>query len=348
MGALGPTPAHADEGWIFGSVVCAGDAALVRFTDRDADEGPQFDAAPAPYTERFSHATNDNPSRCQLRDGRLVILHQQMGNDVLPYGENGGVPTQAFSLSIDGRVVYSATLSDRTREQSDLVIVFDRGALIECRTQEGDWDTLHEIPQQCTQLSEPLSGERDMQRDERPYYWLASATPDFRARCTSFLQPQEIRISPPHNWPTFVPTEPRNAVVIPSENSLNTEHFDIDNDGRVDTPSKVTGENQYFDGTFWMLPPTGRQPTQQQIEDTSRAVMEQRASGPRLAGWRIYSGDQTGFHEPRYTRLTPFTLDGQTYFEATWAVSWADPRVLLLRPTPEGLLDQICAFEMHD
>lgn len=103
----------------------------------------------------------------------------------------------------------------------------------------------------------------------------------------------------------------------------------------------------YFDGGFFMLPPAGVTPTQQQIEATSQAVIEGQAAAARARGWRIYAGDQTSFREARYTRLWPFALDGQTYFMASWAAPWANPRKIILRPTPAGLLEEVCVFELR-
>jgi hypothetical protein len=61
---------------------------------------------------------------------------------------------------------------------------------------------------------------------------------------------------------------------------------------------------------------------------------------------RVFAGDQTALEEARYTTLTLFQADGQTFMHARWAIRRADlPDDLILKPNPTGGLDEICAWK---
>ncbi|MCX7358733.1 MAG: hypothetical protein NT015_11435 [Alphaproteobacteria bacterium] len=340
-------PARADWPWHYGAVVCAGDAALVRFTRAYNEEEPEFAGPPEPFARTFARARLNDPSQCRLRDGRLVTPRHANDRDGRPYGMNGGVDTEWFTLTIGDRVIYPhEVFLSRTADRIDLAIVYARGRLSECRTREGEFLNERDIPVQCVDASARLPGAIvTAAPDPRPHMRLVRAVTTYRAICESFIQSRVVTFQPPNGWPAFLSTEPRDRIEI-SGVPIEEPTFDLDNDGRSETPIRITGESGYFDGQFWMLPPNGAAPTQQQINEAEGLVIDGRASEARAAGWRIYSGDQTALTEPRYTWLQPISFDGETLLTAEWASQAIVSRSLVLRPTPNGALEEVCAYEL--
>lgn len=346
--ALGTTPAQADWAWHYGAVVCAGNAAMVRFTRAYDEEAPAFSSAPAPFARRFADAQIGDPSQCHLRDGRLVTLRHANDRDGRPYGMNGGVDTEWFTLTIGDRTIYRhETFIDRDFDRLDLVVVYDRGHLTECRTREGDVLTAHDIPLRCTDVSSRLSGDvRADISDPRPGLRVERAAANSQAFCEGLIQPASIRFQPPNGWTAFMSTEPRDHIEIADSASSPLARFDLDNDGQEDAPIPISGESGYFDGQFWMLPPPGQAPNQQAIEAASNSVISGNADAARAAGWRIFAGDQTAYREPRYTWLEPIFLNGQTLMITRWASSASQPPPQVLRPHADGSLEEVCAFQL--
>lgn len=342
--AVNAPPARADWLEYYGAVVCEGNAAMVRFAATYDENEIAFAPPPAPFARLFRTAQVEDPSRCRLSDGRMVTFHQSDDADAKPYGAGGGISTQWFTLTIGDRVIYDHEVFDsRAEPRADLVVVFDGARITECRTQEGDPWSVHDIPLACTdKTSERLPGAPLVRAPDRQRLELDRFAPGNEGFCEALLQPNPSTFMLRTPWPAYIPPYPSNAVSFGDAET--PERFDLDNDGVIDRPIAIEAETHYFDGRFWVLPPPGVPPTQEELNAVRDRVTDDGAPALRQAGWRIFSGDQTVFEEERYVWLWPGFRDGVTYFTATWAIPRGDPNTLVLRSHPDGTLEEICAF----
>lgn len=355
-------PARADWTDYYGAVVCEGDAALVRFGEASNNDPPAFAPPPAPFAHLFANATIADPSRCRLRDGRVVTFHQSELQDSMPYGAGGAISTKWFTLTVGNRVIYEREVFDRRDEpRADLSIIYDGERLTECRTQEGNLWESHEIPLTCTERPERLPGARFAHLPRRTHIELTRFARGNERFCRAMLQPNERDTDEGVHWPALIPYDPSNVVSFGADDTIfgdrygfalgnaEGEHprFDIDNDGVIDEPQRVVGQSHSFDAMFWIMPPPGV--TREQIADVANAAIDYEGATPRPEGWRIYSGDQTAFERARYTTLTPAFHNGHTYFVARWSFPRRDlPNAVVLRPHADGSLEEICAFGYAD
>lgn len=336
-------PALADDGAYYGAVVCEGSAAMVRFAASGPPNEIEFAPPPAPYARLFRNARVENPSECRLRDGRVVALHQSDDLDATPYGVGGAISTQWFTLAIGDRVIYEHEVFDsRAESRADLVVIFDGRRLTECRTRSGDPWTVHDIPLSCSDQSSKLPGAPLTHAPGPPRFEATSFADGSEEFCNSLLQPNPAALMPGTPWPTYISPYPVNMVSFGTEAETPSQ-FDINNDGVIDRPIMVSYETHYLDGQFWMLPPTGVSPSEAEINAARETVSHNEADTLRQVGWQILAGDQTVFTEPRYVWLQPAFRDGQTYFSAWWATP-STPAALVLRPQPNGSLEQICEY----
>ena len=171
-----------------------------------------------------------------------------------------------------------------------------------------------------------------------------------RRLCQSFvrLERPEVAYSPFDTWPTYAHGE--RAQVAGDNwnghwNERPEEGFDLNNDGRIDRPVEASG----FGGRganflFWALPP-------REIDDAERARIVSELSFSnyepvvarlRAEGWTVYTGAETRFAAVDWVFLNVVLRDAQTYLLAEHRGSSAQ---ILLRPTPDGGLREMCVFE---
>lgn len=338
--------AHADWLWHYGAVACEGDAAMVRFAPTYNEDFPEFAPPPAQFESLFRNARVEDPSQCRLRDGRLVRLHHADEMDGRPYGSFGGISTQWFTLSIGDRTIYEREVfQSRDFDSDDIVIVYDGERLFQCRSREGDRLHSEDIPQRCTDASARLPGTAGATAPTRLRLRVLDASAQYRTLCSTLLQPSPFNYTPPHPWPAFVPLEPNEIIRIPDELGVSEDRFDLDNDGTVDTPIRIEGESNVFDGQFWALPPPGQSPSQADVNAMTLSVEAGSGNQARGAGWRIYAGDQTAFDDVNYVRLEPLAYGGRTFLVAT-------PRArrvrggALVAPHSDGTLETVCRYEV--
>lgn len=363
---LAPPPASADEAFYYGRVTCSGNEALVRFTWAWNDDVPDFDLVVergarqeldlAPVLENFlsdafRHAVPEDPGECLLSDGRRVVLRHVGLDDGLGHGQCGADERQMFSLWIGPMKVYSRELShNRCGSPHDIAAIIVSGSrMTECRI-ERDGFTGTDRGAFCYDASDRLEINLDEGEALGSLELLRAADRPFcEALVRASPQRSPALVNPAHEaWPALAHAdevdvagaERREADSIQSDEIV----LDFDNDGVLDRAVAVRRTSHYFDGQFWLVFP-------EQVGADEIGAWRNRLEGEpnevsaaRAAGVRAFAGDQTAFHELRYTTLTPITLDGETYLHARWAYPRMDlPKDLILRPSTTGL-EEVCAW----
>jgi hypothetical protein len=167
---------------------------------------------------------------------------------------------------------------------------------------------------------------------------------------------------PDFKWPTFRPLGQSDETFrYPAGTTLvdtSDGHFsDIDNDGKLDrlvTYEISTGGLEEI--VHGVLP-------QDASDDEARTLLEKMAFANddviralRGDGYKIFAGDQTAFHSVNYVFLEAFRYEDTSWFHATLPVPVTaadiakDPKTadtstdVILKPAPEGGLQEICAF----
>jgi hypothetical protein len=344
--------ARADDSYYYGSVVCRGAQALVRFTEASNDDQPDFSTTPGTLGGALRRLKPVDPSRCKLADGSEVALKHIGLRNASGHGQCGGDESQMFSLWIGGKKIYSREVWHNPCDApySIAAILFSGKRLTECRIKQDESGTPDAKPI-CKDASSRLSQPLAETADAGTFKLVRSARgkADF---CASLVRPALTdgagMSSVFANWPARVswPSVAVRGGAISEEGDAPELSIDFDNDGSVDHAFRIAGDTNYFNGQFWMIPP--RNASEADSETVAGGLRDDpdKAAAMRTKGMRIFAGDQTAYHEPRYVRLTPFSADGQTFLHAAWATPRLDlPDDLVLRPNANGGLDEICAWQ---
>ncbi|QGZ97049.1 hypothetical protein [Terricaulis silvestris] len=354
VGALSATtPASADELWMYGAVVCQGDRAMVRFAAAYNETAPVFSAPPAAVDRGLSRIAIRDPSTCTFDDGRVVHLAHTMLADATPYGMAGGISSNVFTLSIGDRVLYRRDAIWRTREpfQTLATVIIEPERVLECRYTEGSLEPEQPgRPQTCTNASQRLAGlEPDRSRGAPGTLHLERSAPGEEGFCRALVVPAARLFSSPLDaWPAFVSSLPAEMIVDREDaryrlrDKLLADGFDLDNDGVHDRPVLIESEGNYIDAAYWALPP--RPVRERRIMRADAHDFTDNVDTLRAEGWRVFAGDQTTYGEIRYVTLTPIFRFGDTYFHARWAVPNQPLSDLVMRPGPDGGMDEVCVF----
>jgi hypothetical protein len=352
------TAARADEPWYYGSVVCKGDEALVRFVLTYNDDLPDFSQVPMPPGAEFDQVPIADPSKCILANGRVVVLRHINLGDALPFGMCGGDSQQAFSLWIGGRKVFSRQIF-HTKCGPDAVAIWIHGktltwcALAIDPQRTFQCDDASDLPSHPAQDASPL-GTLKLLRHEAAMEWFC------KSLVTRAVPPELVPL--PHPWKAYAggPIETisdakeRNQVYSGTDPQVWPLAF-----GNGIKPSQIMlfeDTSTSFFGAFWEI--VG----QASSEDEWRSARDKFRFDPdaelpkaRKVGARIFAGDQTAYKSAGQVWLFPFVRNGRTWMHAKWAwqsmISTDDPTMadqatdIILRPTPAGELQEVCAFK---
>jgi hypothetical protein len=375
---LSTAPGRPDTYSYYGSVVCSGNDALVRFAGAWNEDFPDFTSVPespangslryhfhdgAPDFSAVTHglistelrtASLDHPGDCRLADGRQVTVRHMGAGDALGYGECGADETQVFSLWIGSVKVYDReTFHNKCGFEYDIAAIVFRGeTLTECRLEFADLHgTLAGDGLVCRDAS-PRLGVSLEGRERLGHFELIRSAEGRSGFCFDLVDPWGAGlgavVGTDARWPALaiaqtyeVAAGERRAF---ARGGLEELVVDFDNDGTLDRAVSVTEDNHYFDGRFWIVFDTAAS------SEAIAAMREELYANPddvavaRTAGWRVFAGNQTDFRSSRYTTLTPFAVDRELFLHARWVFRrFGEVSDVVLLPSPEGL-EEICAW----
>lgn len=336
--------ASADTYSFYASVSCMGDNAVVSFDEYPDPQKPDFAG---------------DPSHCVLTDGRHITLRQNASGNVRSYGTCGTDETQVFSLWIGLDEIYSREAFHNKCDSPYSIqsIRLDGVKLLECRVHILPSQTLS--PPECVDQSQRL---RNPSRRTGPLGKLllmrhASNTKEF---CRAFVGVSSYLSSATY-WPTLRPlgnreifTYPDGAMTIdPSDGNF----IDIDNDFRPDRIVRYELHSGGVDEIVLGVLPQGAADDDADTLKYKLAFADgDRIRALRIEGYTIFAGDQTAFRSVGSVYLELFRYEDASWLHATLppgltAESFAiDPKTaetstdLILRPMPDGTLQEICAF----
>jgi len=86
------------------------------------------------------------------------------------------------------------------------------------------------------------------------------------------------------------------------------------------------------------------------LQENLNNLGEEQADELRKSGIHVFAGDQTAYGRIGGIHVVPFIRNGTTWMHASPIVAFGAsdrPSDIILRPTPEGTLDEICAFKAN-
>jgi hypothetical protein len=348
--------AFADRGWDYGSVVCRGAEALVRFTSASNDDSPGFEDVKTPAGADFDDVSVDDPSSCLLSDGRRVRLKHVGFGDGSRNGWCGADETQIFSLWIGEAKVYSREIfHHKCGRPYDIASIWFHGAtLTECRLiasdQMGSQDSTFGCHDESRRLTHATS-----EKEQLGTLQLARFAPDMASFCGGLVSRQSLwwHPIPPDSWSAYAGA----SVEVIADSGLPGNTLNLFDEakelsfGSKDDVLKIypvfRDEPSLFAGAFWVviddktelddwrgLPISVNNPPDKIVRKA------------RERGIRVFAGDQTAYGSISEVRINVLNRDGVTWMHAKpgFGASY-DLSDIILRPTREGTMQEVCAFK---
>jgi hypothetical protein len=359
------SPARADYNRAYAAVVCKGNRSLIRFTFAEDEDPPEFTRPGSsnaqqwggplmiskPTDTELDQLVPDNPSRCRLQDGREILLRQGDLDDVAAYGTCGSDATEIFSLWIGGRKIYSREIwHPKCGFPSEITeILVDGDHLTECRSAHKD-ELANAQPATCTDRSERLSNPIHDNADDGKVV-LVRFAPDREAFCRSLIRPWAPTPGAPRvNWPTYS-HDGLETVEYPESSQL--DDMDLDNAGktsRVASWEDGSGGPNGDESLWAVLPDNASKSDVQSVQKKLARADEGTVDALRQLGIIVFAGDQTLYRSVGGVHLVPFVRDGTTWMHAShvnYSRAGSNPTDVILRPTPNGELKEICVFHAN-
>lgn len=351
----------------YAAVVCDGNRALVRFilapfspsmgAPRDEFVGSSMDL-PDRTVRAMDALIPTNPARCTLADGREVVLKQGFLRDASAGGRCGGLATPIFTLQLGPRTLYRRApfrnACDWTGDYAIRAVLVDGDRLVECSNVADPSTTRALSPpaQQCVDKSELLAG-LPPDTTAPGAMVLVRAAAERTDFCRSFVRPL-----PDPDWLTWPPfkTGGREGILAFSEQQQLVDDaeqglFDLTNEGVPGRAVHVQASfNDVATGSVWLRVSPGA--TREQVERLKQGMPHDPPyfEALRSAGVIALAGDQTAFKGRIIgVHLTPMRRDGVTWMHATSYTYLRpdEPTDLILRPTPKGTMEEVCAFRAN-